>query len=144
MIERKMPIPAALRRLAVRIAVIDDDAGFIDAISCILGRERPDVELVSARDAFSGGLLVAESRPDVLVLGVGGLDAVDILRRLRASPDLSSVRVAVAMERVEPARRAAVEALGAIAVIEKPVDAATLLKVTGVLPPASPDEAAPG
>ena len=72
---------------------------------------------------FSGGLLVAERQPDLLFLDVqmDGLDGLEVCRRLRANPSLSSVRVVVLSGYLTPESQKGFRELGVESCHSKPV-----------------------
>ena len=121
--DRGMPIPTSLRPESARVAIIDDDAAFVAALRRLIARERPDAEILEAQDGFSGGLLVAERHPDLLFLDVqmDGLDGLEVCRRLRANPSLSSVRVVVLSGYLTPESQKGFRELGVESCHSKPV-----------------------
>jgi len=70
-----------------RILVVDDDRYVAEAVGAFLSREGMEVQIVSGGEE---ALLAARvDRPDLIVLDMKmpGLDGVDVIRRLRASPE---------------------------------------------------------
>jgi len=95
--ERGMPIPADLVPEPPKVVIVDDDAGFASALRRIVSARRPDARVLTASDGFTGGMLVSDEHPHLLLLDVQmeGLDGVEVCRRLRANEALNSVKVVI-------------------------------------------------
>ena len=68
------------------VLVIDDDAGFLGAVSELLRLEGYTV--FTASDCTAGWGILAEQKPEVLILdwNLPGTDGISLLRRMRSSP----------------------------------------------------------
>ncbi len=95
--DRGMPIPPDLAPEPPTVVIVDDDVGFASALKRIVSSRRPDARVLTASDGFSGGMLVAEEQPHLLLLDVQmeGLDGVEVCRRIRANEALNSVRIVI-------------------------------------------------
>ena len=95
--DRGMPIPSDLAPEDPTVVIVDDDVGFASALRRIVSARRPDARVLTASDGFSGGMLVSEEQPHLLLLDVQmeGLDGVEVCRRIRANGGLNSVRIVI-------------------------------------------------
>jgi FixJ family two-component response regulator len=111
------------------IAVVDDDAATLKALSRLLRVSEFTVTSFSTGRAFLGSL--RERMPDCLVvdLQMPDLNGLDILRALRAADHALPVIVITAHD--EPGLRAGCTAAGALAYLPKPVDGTVLLEAIG-------------
>ena len=114
-------------RSACQVVICDDQPAFREIVSVVLGLE-PDVEVVGeAGDGREAIRIVAELRPDVLLLDVAMpvMDGLEALPQIRESaPDTRVVMLTgVASETI---RRRALEG-GAALFIEKGTDVESLV-----------------
>ena len=131
--ERRMEVPEALLLLVTeperpRIAIIDDDAQLVNVLRQAIERLRPDAQVGSATDGFSGGLLVSEMRPHVLLLDVvmPGVDGVEVCRQIRGRGELDDVSILIVSGNLNRDVEAQLQALGAAACLPKPLSLTTL------------------
>jgi two-component system, NtrC family, nitrogen regulation response regulator NtrX len=114
--------PAAAAAPPARILVIDDESGVRQALAQLLEYEGYEVATASGG---AEGLATAERvRPHLVFLDVkmAGMDGLDVLRRLKQSPDAD--QLTVVMISGHATIQTAVEAtqLGAYDILEKPLD----------------------
>ena len=135
-----MPIPQDFAEGALRILFAGAPGEFVP-----LARSLEDfverLEARSASDGFGVAWSLLAFRPHLLLLSMDllGLDALEVLRRVRASPETSGCRVVAASVHVsvEVVERAL--AAGAQDVVAKPVDPETLVRILrGLFPSAVP------
>jgi excisionase family DNA binding protein len=112
----------------VKLLVIDDDEpfrAFVKEALEIFG----GYELKEASDGMTGALLVGSWHPDLVVLDVRmpNLDGVELLRRIRQTPETADTAVLVASAHLSQEVRAEIERLGAELILEKPVRLAKLV-----------------
>ena len=101
-----------------RVLVIDDDRLLCELVRTTFELEGFDVE--SAYDVIEAERVLAESRPDAILLDIGlpGIDGIFYLERLRETPRTSKIPI-VAISGSDEAGRAA-RAAGAEAFLHKP------------------------
>lgn len=92
-----IPLPEELREGSgrPRVLVVDDDETIRDTIAEYLtGRTKP-YEVMTARDGFEAGRLVATFRPNVVLLDLRmpGMDGFQVCRAIKGDPETSSVTV---------------------------------------------------
>jgi two-component system OmpR family response regulator len=123
MLERGMAIPSDLAPSGPTVAIVDDDAGFVKALARIVSGLRPDARVLTAQDGFTGGMLVAAERPELLLLDVQmeGLDGVEVCRRIRANRELNSVQIVILSGHLTDEREAELRQMGVLRCFRKPV-----------------------
>jgi len=123
-----------------RILIVDDDAEVREVIVEFLGGH--GFEPLQAGDGLEALLQIKRVRPDGVILDLqmprlGGLEA---LKRIHAFD--AAITVVVVTAETDPHVREQALALGATAVLDKPVDFAALLAAIWLESPASPASAA--
>jgi len=126
--ERGMPVPSKLDPGPVRVAVVDDDVGFVASMVRFLASEIPGADIRTASDGFAAGLLLSSFRPQLVLLDLvmPGMDGYEVLRRIRQRPELTRTAVVVVSGTVTPDLSASLLAQGASAALPKPADPARL------------------
>ena len=103
-----------------RVLVVDDDDDIRDALSVIL--EADGHEVLQAVDGLQALLLIADKRPDAMVLDIRmpRLDGIEVLRALRAVPPTRDLPVVVVTACGRPDDRQAALTLGVVDYLNKP------------------------
>ena len=137
MADRGMPITDDFGTALPVVAIVDDDEGFVAALRRLVEARRPEARVVTATDGFSGGMLVAEERPDLLLLDVqmGGLDGVEVCRRIRANSQLAAVKIVVMSGFLTDAQERELLALGAQRCYRKPLQPAVVHEIIDAFVP---------
>ena len=130
--------PAALPSAPLDVLVVDDEESMLGFLSRYLGSRGHAV--VAARSGTEALSLALSGGFDVCVcdLRMPGMDGVELVRRLRATPEGARMRVVVSTgESASSALREQALALGNVLVIEKPYDVGVLRRaVEHFIPPA--------
>lgn len=103
-----------------KVVVIDDDDGMRE-LMCLLLRERYEVS--SANNGASGLEVVRAMRPDLLVLDLlmPVMHGFEVCRRLRADPELKSIKILISSSKsYQHDVRTVIEETGADDYIVKP------------------------
>jgi CheY-like chemotaxis protein len=130
MIERSLPVPLDL--LGVRsVLLIDDEPAVLRSMSRVLRQAAPDLRLVLAEGANEGLSLCAALEPDAVLVDANmpdmrGVELCSHLLRARAAEPLAVVAMTADPT---PELAAAFACAGAIAFLEKPVNAPALFEV---------------
>ena len=130
--QHNMFIPPELTGVQTRLLVVDDDPGFLKALTrSMKAHER--VELTTCSGGIEALIHIGAQPPDVLVIDVQmpGVDGLDVLKTLRAMPATRNVEIVVVTGHPTPALEAKVRTLGAKALLAKPITAAALMAVLG-------------
>jgi CheY-like chemotaxis protein len=116
--------PARIRRTVI---IADDAPGNRMLASAIIGAE--DYDVVEARDGIEAWSLIQELRPSVVLLDVRmpGRNGLDILRAIKADPNLTATRVILLTASAELSDISAGLAAGADSYLTKPFSAEDLL-----------------
>src|SRR5215475_5162514 len=79
--------------MSLVVLVVDDDPISVHLMQLIL--ERSDYEVIVAHSGASGLELVAEARPDVVIIDdmMPGMTGGEMCRRMKADPNLSDIPV---------------------------------------------------
>ncbi len=130
--EHDMPIPPALAGVA-RLLVIDDDTSFLRTAKRLLKRTVPSLTIQTAEGGVDGLIQMGLFRPDAVLLDayMPGVDGIEVCRALRKTKETKHVMVIALTGR--PSRQLEDKFLsaGAVAVVNKPLDARHLLDLLG-------------
>jgi excisionase family DNA binding protein len=126
-----MPIPEALRGLAIsKVLVADDDSRFLSAIKRAFKVHADEFRLQTADNGVEALMWIGCLKPDVLILDVHmpGLDGFDVLKRLKANPHTEAMTVIAISGQMDADTSAGCKKLGATMCLEKPAPVSDLLK----------------
>jgi excisionase family DNA binding protein len=131
--ENGIPIPDELRDGSgrPRVLVVDDDAAIRDSVAEFLTTRPKPYEVLTARDGFEAGRLVATFRPNVVLLDLRmpGIDGFQVCRTIKADPSSSGTSV-IAMTGYHTAdTEQKILECGAIRCLAKPVEPEVLAVV---------------
>jgi excisionase family DNA binding protein len=129
--EHGMPIPAALRELAIgKVLVADDNTHLLSAFKRAFKVHADEFHLQTADNGVEALMWVGCFRPDVLILDIRmpGLDGFDVLKRLKANPHTKAMTVIAISGQMDAATSGRCKKLGAAICLEKPVSVSGLLK----------------
>jgi CheY-like chemotaxis protein len=129
--ESERPPPPRAPRAASgpkrRVLVVDDDPDSTEMLSRAL--QAVGHEVRQEHDGASALVAAAQFQPDVVLLDLGlpGMGGIEVARRLRELPELSSVRIVALTGRGEARERSRSAAVGIEAHLVKPVDLDTII-----------------
>lgn len=111
------------------VLIIEDDSRSIHLLELILGSQGYGVTV--AHNGDEGLTLMRSRRFDLLVLDLmlPGMDGFEILRQVRADPQLSDVPVIISSARAQATSKHQAAELGAAAYLTKPYRKAELLDI---------------
>jgi len=117
-----IPLPDELKQDRWRVLAVDDEPEVLDVMARAFEADGAQYEVYRALDGVTALIDVGRIKPDVLLLDIvlPGLDGVEVCRRIKANPHLTTVIVAVSGKATDEMRDA-VLAAGANLFIEKPV-----------------------
>ncbi len=116
-----------------RVLVVDDDAQLNSYLVALLQTSVDDIEVYGAADGFAAGQLVAEHKPDIVILDImmPGLDGVQVCKAIKASTHSAHAHVvAMTGHHSEQLEHRIIEA-GAAVLLKKPFSADELLRHCG-------------
>jgi excisionase family DNA binding protein len=134
MLEHDMQIPASDESTPARVLIVDDDPSECALLKALLEQADFLSEVQCAHDGYTGLVRIGAWRPDVLVLDIlmPGINGLEVLRRLRAGPDLGDMAIVVITAIFDqPDVIQAVRAAGVAAMLPKPVEARQFLAAVG-------------
>ena len=116
-----------------KILIADDDARNRKLLETLLSSDGYQVASVASGQAALSAAMA--DRPDLILLDLmmPGMDGFEVLRRLKAMPDLQEIEVVMVTALDDSGSRARMEAAGAAALLLKPVDRWKLKQVTELL-----------
>jgi excisionase family DNA binding protein len=137
-----MPLPPALNRYSNRVLVVDDDQPMAESIARSL--RAAGFETHIALDGFRAGDALRSFLPAAMTLDLKmpGLDGFQVLKHVRAEPELARLKVLVISSLSNERLQAAVTA-GADDALAKPFEADELVRRLEVLLPARNGESVP-
>jgi CheY-like chemotaxis protein len=127
--EHDIPVPTELADLHNnRILIIDDEAAVARAISRVLRMAGYDTE--TAEDGFKGGNMLMKYQPALIILDLRmpGISGYDVLRYIRTTPEISTIKVVIVSALDQQSLQRALDE-GADAVLSKPFDNQELTSV---------------
>ena len=130
MVEQSLPIPLDL--LGIRsVLLIDDEPAVLRATSRLLRQAAPDLKLFLAEGANAGLLQVAGLKPDAVLVDayMPEMSGVDVCSQMHTARATAHLAVVAMTADPTPELAAAFARAGAIAFLEKPVDAPALFEV---------------
>ncbi len=127
-----MYIPPELEAARRRILFVDDKSKLLGALKRAMKPHEAEVEFVTAESGVDALVMIGASKPDFLFFdpAMPGLDGFDVLFRLKARPDTSGIDVVLTTDGKSRAMESRALALGAKAVIDKPVSAAQMIELS--------------
>ncbi|MCL2743551.1 MAG: response regulator [Planctomycetaceae bacterium] len=112
-----------------KVLVVDDDAGLVELICDVLERDgRFETKFVN--NGFDAGMMVRESRPDLIILDVmlPDINGKEVCVRIRNDVNLENVRIICISGMVEKDKIAELKAAGADDFLAKPFDTDVLIE----------------
>jgi CheY-like chemotaxis protein len=113
------------------VLVVEDEADIMLTIRLTLQAE--GYRVVAAASGEEALAIFQTNPPDVTVLDIGlpGIDGLEVVRRLRADPNLSAARVVVSSAHASGDVRRLTEALSCSAYLTKPFSTQELVTTVG-------------
>ena len=129
LVRQKLPIPPELATAQPKVLVVDDELAFGKWLGEEILEAYPDCQVLQAQDGYTAGEMVADAKPDVVIvdLRMPGMDGFEVCRRIKAREETTNtVVIAITAYPSEESREEALAA-GAKVCLTKPVDRATLM-----------------
>ncbi|MFC1732971.1 response regulator [candidate division KSB1 bacterium] len=118
-----------------RIVIVDDHKDFRDMFEFLLLKYDPTYDIKQASDGFSAGKMIAQFKPDLVVLDLmmPGIDGFSVCKDIKSSSDTHSIKVLIVTGYASENNIERIKKAGADIVLRKPVDAGTLFKAVEIL-----------
>jgi excisionase family DNA binding protein len=126
-----MPIPEALRELAIgKVLVVDDEPRFLSALQRAFKPHADEFRLRTVENGVDALMLIGSLKPDVLILDIRmpTLDGFAVLERIRAYPDTQHTIVLAMSAHMDAPTAERCKKLGAAACLQKPVNVSQLME----------------
>ncbi|MFW6368239.1 MAG: response regulator [Spirochaetota bacterium] len=132
---RGMRIPAELQMIAAAeersptVVIVDDDEELNALLRDYFGRHRASYSVLQAFDGFDAGRIVAESKPDAIILDVDlpGIDGRKLCRRIKSEAKGGKPAILAITGYSDESTRKEMLAEGADAFMAKPLDLSDVL-----------------
>jgi excisionase family DNA binding protein len=126
-----MFIPPELGTGAVKVLVVDDDPGVLSALQRAMKSHRDQVELHTCESGIEALVKVGALKPDALVIDIHmpELDGLEVLQKLKANLETRGVEIVMMTGKATADLEKKARAMGAMALLAKPVSAGTLIDV---------------
>jgi excisionase family DNA binding protein len=132
LVEREMPVPAALDAgAALKLIVVDDEQPVLNAIRRTFKSFGRQVELTMTTSGVEALLLLAETKPDAMLIDVNmpQFDGFEVCRKVAAYLPLAQVKVVLMSALPRPEVRSMAFKAGAFAFLAKPVSAKDVIQL---------------
>ncbi|MFZ5481254.1 MAG: response regulator [Myxococcota bacterium] len=112
-----------------RVLVVEDDPDLVAVLEYALRRAGAE-DVVVARDGFAALSLARRKNPDLILLDlmIPGVDGLEVARHLRAGPPVVTAPIVFITAATSAFRDRTPEECGAIGLLPKPFDAATVAR----------------
>ena len=111
------------------ILIVDDEADIRDILRIRLANH-PGFRILEAANGSDALELTRQQRPDLIILDwlMPGFNGMEVLKALRESPELTTIPVIMMTVKSELSAQAQGRAMGVVAYLIKPFDAARLME----------------
>ena len=111
------------------ILIVDDEADIRDILRIRLANH-PGFRIPEAANGSDALELTRQQRPDLIILDwlMPGFNGMEVLKALRESPELTTIPVIMMTVKSELSAQAQGQAMGVVAYLIKPFDAARLME----------------
>ena len=111
------------------ILIVDDEADIRDILRIRLANH-PGFRILEAANGSDALELTRQQRPDLIILDwlMPGFNGMEVLKALRESPELTTIPVIMMTVKSELSAQAQGQAMGVVAHLIKPFDAARLME----------------
>lgn len=129
----RMPLQREPQAGDPRIVVIDDVPQVAEAVAHLARRCRPEADVRTATDGFTGGSLVASFRPHLVLLDaiMPGLNGIDVCHSIRSDPTTAGISIVIVSGFLgtESGLKEELLAAGASYLLSKPLEEQDLRRV---------------
>jgi DNA-binding response OmpR family regulator len=111
------------------ILIVDDEVDIRDILRIRLANQ-PGFRILEAANGSDALELTRQQRPDLIILDwlMPGFSGMEVLKALRESPELTTIPVIMMTVKSELSAQAQGRAMGVVAYLIKPFDAARLME----------------
>lgn len=140
-----MSIQDRNRTTPARVLIVDDDPSMCAFLEAVL-EQAISLQIQCVNDGYTGLIRIGAWRPDLLLLDIlmPGINGLEVLRRIRADPDLDDMAIVVVTSMYDQPNLVQVaRSAGVAAILPKPVETCRLLDIVGAClasPVECPDE----
>jgi CheY-like chemotaxis protein len=110
--------------------VVDDEPAVAQVVARAIVGEFPHVEVMEAHDGFHAGTLVANTRPDLVLLDLRmpGMDGFQVCKMIREQPATKQTEIVAMTAFPSPETEKRILECGARICLHKPLDMEQLLR----------------
>lgn len=129
-----MYIPPELDVSKRKVLFVDDHPALLRELKRAMKPYHEKVELLTAESAVEALVMIGLDRPDVLFLdySMPDLDGMAVLAQLKSRPETRSIEVVLVTGALTPQLEKKAHALGAKAVVRKPISPADVVELSSI------------
>jgi excisionase family DNA binding protein len=124
-----MYVPPELNAGVVRVLVVDDDSALLSSLQRSAKSFKGQLDVSTSTSGIDALVKVGTNHPDALLIDVHmpDVDGFAVLEQLKSNPDTKNIEVVLMSGKTSADLEKKARALGAIALLAKPVTAANLV-----------------
>jgi CheY-like chemotaxis protein len=128
--EHNMPIPEELDVPPTRVLIVDDEPAVAQLVGRAVRSAHPDFEVVEANDGFRAGTMIANLRPDVVILDLRmpGMDGFEVCKLIKSQEQTKHTQIVAMTAYPSPENEQRILECGARVCLSKPLDFDVLLQ----------------
>jgi excisionase family DNA binding protein len=119
-----LPISEEMLEPLPVVLIVEDDNTIRKYIRNVIAQKWKNLKICEAEDGFVAGKLIADKKPDLVILNVklSGIDEVEVCRLIRKDKSLSSTKILAMTGYLSPEAKKKIIDAGADDYIEKPLN----------------------
>jgi len=131
--DHRMPMPAELHAAPTRVLIVDDEPAITQLLARALKTTYPDFEIAEAHGGFHAGTVLAELKPDIVILDLRmpGMDGFEVCKLIKSSEATKSADVIAITAYPSAESEQRILDCGAKICLSKPLDMEQLLAEVG-------------
>ncbi len=127
--KHKMPVPEDLQVSPPRVLVVDDEPAVAQMVARTIKAAHPGYEIHEANDGFQAGTMLANVKPDVVILDLRmpGMDGFEVCKLIKGQDHTKHIHVIAMTAYPSAENQERIVQCGARVCLSKPLDMEQLL-----------------